>query len=108
MNDDRHGEYDNGLVPLDLGGESFGPVPGVRRVTARPLPQVPQYVPPPVRPVHGVGLTGYATPRVRQHSGDVVVVAYAVAALAVCIAVVLIAAVFGVAAYRVVAWMWPA
>ena len=66
-----------------------------------------RYVVPSGEPERGPGLAGSATPRVRQHAGDAAVVAYALAVVAVCAAVVLVAAVFGVAAYRVVAWMWP-
>lgn len=96
---DRPGD----LVPVDVEPGRFGP--------ARPVPApwaVAPHVLPPAEPVRGIRLTGYATPRVRQHAGDAVVIAYAVAAIAVCVAVVLIASVFGVAAYRVVSWMWPA
>ncbi len=91
------------LVPVEAESERFGPV----RPVPAPWP-VAQHVPPEADPVRGIRLTGYATPAVRQRAGDAVVIAYALAGVAVCVAVVLIAAVFGVAAYRVVAWMWPA
>ena len=103
VNGDRSARRSAELVPAEIEPGRFGP--------ARPVPApwaVAPHVLPPAEPVRGVRLTGYATPRVRQHAGDAVVVAYAVAAVAVCIAVVLIASVFGVAAYRVVSWMWPA
>ena len=95
------------LVPVDEAGR-VGPVvvpfdaqDGQGRV-------VPGYgVPSAEQPMPAAGLISYATPRVRQHAGDAAVIAYALAVVAVCVAVVLVAAVFGVAAYRVVAWMWP-
>lgn len=101
MKGDRDAQRPGDLVPVEP--DRFGP--------ARPVPSpwlVPSHVLPAADPVRGIRLTGYATPRVRQHAGDAVVIAYALAGVAVCVAVVLIAAVFGVAAYRVVSWMWPA
>lgn len=92
------------------------PAPLPRRVVGRLLPVEPEpfdsaaaevagYLPPPAPAVRRIRLTGYATPRVRQHSADAVVVAYAVAALVLCLAVALVAGIVALAAWHVLHWM---
>lgn len=70
---------------------------------AEPAP-FPVMVPAPARG-RWVWLSGHATPRVRQHAGDAVVIAYVVAIVVVCTAVASVAYVVAVAAWHVIAWM---